>query len=787
MNVLSFFYNKGKNNTMKTNLFIILLNSLSFASVTLTLDSLSTQNEYFTTTSGTQYLWSQLEVGISTDENIAYVGMGVSHYNNMGLGTPYGGLVEEHEFTMTTLSGATIYGHHNMFPQDHYIPAGTTDEVLMYIPILISLENDDQFCIQYPDFRDLDGNSVTVNINEESCISMDDLTGLDSNETNLDTLTILIVDSETGYGIEGAGGFVSSYSENDWYGGELFDFITNDSGYAFIEGFPNGFGTISVSSEEHYPVNYQEFVFTGTEQLAITMIPYGFAVGDADTLEIQFIDSNTGEGVAGVMVDIYPEFIDWGDDCWNNECFISVETDSSGSAIIRDFPLGFGWIEASKIGYYNLFTQYTFDGTQQLEFIMEPHDDFSGETDRLVFQFVDSYTGEGISGVYGSIWSYGENGNYWGEEIVFPINSNDNGYCVIENFPVGYHGHGETFADGYLPGYVQFEFFGDDTITVGMTNLGSSATVTGTIDFENESNTFLLPFVFAIPMSDSLNSGISPAVMVDGFGNYELSLSPGDYKIGALQFDSPTGYYWYDDSSGEMGFQMQFFENSTTIEGATILQVVESDEIGNINFDFINGQIFGFNGQMGNMVMGQVTSDNNTNMENTIVSVLDYNGQLISEQTVGNDQNFTLTGLSQNEAYFLSASHSEYGTVEKPFTVSNMVELESIEFSLSEMSTEEDLTQLPKQFSVGQNYPNPFNPTTTLEYTLPENMAVQITIFDNLGRVVKNLFNGNQGVGNKKVVWDATDNNGQPVSAGVYLYSIVADQNRQTKKMILLK
>ena len=89
------------------------------------------------------------------------------------------------------------------------------------------------------------------------------------------------------------------------------------------------------------------------------MIPYGFAVGDADTLEIQFIDSNTGEGVAGVMVDIYPEFIDWGDDCWNNECFISVETDSSGSAIIRDFPLGFGWIEASKIGYNNLFTQYT--------------------------------------------------------------------------------------------------------------------------------------------------------------------------------------------------------------------------------------------------------------------------------------------------------------------------------------------------------------------------------------------------------------------------------------------
>ena len=74
-----------------------------------------------------------------------------------------------------------------------------------------------------------------------------------------------------------------------------------------------------------------------------------------------------------------------------------------------------------------------------------------------------------------------------------------------------------------------------------------------------------------------------------------------------------------------------------------------------------------------------------------------------------------------------------------------------------------------------------------MEYTLPENMAVQIDIFDNLGRVVKNLFNGNQGAGNKKIVWYANDNNGQPVSAGVYFYSIVAGEDRQTKKMILLK
>jgi flagellar hook assembly protein FlgD len=35
--------------------------------------------------------------------------------------------------------------------------------------------------------------------------------------------------------------------------------------------------------------------------------------------------------------------------------------------------------------------------------------------------------------------------------------------------------------------------------------------------------------------------------------------------------------------------------------------------------------------------------------------------------------------------------------------------------------------------------------------------------------------------------WDATNNAGEPVAAGVYLYTIQAGEFRQTKKMILLK
>ena len=92
-----------------------------------------------------------------------------------------------------------------------------------------------------------------------------------------------------------------------------------------------------------------------------------------------------------------------------------------------------------------------------------------------------------------------------------------------------------------------------------------------------------------------------------------------------------------------------------------------------------------------------------------------------------------------------------------------------------------------KNLTSHQNYPNPFNPVTRLSYDLPEDSVVSITIYDMLGNVVNNLVNTNQSSGFKTIQWDATDNQGQPVSSGVYLYSIKTVNFRQTKKMIFLK
>ena len=94
---------------------------------------------------------------------------------------------------------------------------------------------------------------------------------------------------------------------------------------------------------------------------------------------------------------------------------------------------------------------------------------------------------------------------------------------------------------------------------------------------------------------------------------------------------------------------------------------------------------------------------------------------------------------------------------------------------------------IPTSLYLHQNFPNPFNPVTTLNYDLPQDSFIKITIYDMLGNVVNNLVNTNQSSGYKSVKWDGANNQGKHASAGVYFYTIQAGVYRQTKKMILLK
>ena len=103
------------------------------------------------------------------------------------------------------------------------------------------------------------------------------------------------------------------------------------------------------------------------------------------------------------------------------------------------------------------------------------------------------------------------------------------------------------------------------------------------------------------------------------------------------------------------------------------------------------------------------------------------------------------------------------------------------------LASNDEINQLPHAFNLYNNYPNPFNPVTTLRYDLPEDALVNITIYDIMGRIVRTLINSQQNAGFKSIQWNATNDAGSPLSAGLYLYKIQADNLVQTRKMVLLK
>ncbi len=90
-----------------------------------------------------------------------------------------------------------------------------------------------------------------------------------------------------------------------------------------------------------------------------------------------------------------------------------------------------------------------------------------------------------------------------------------------------------------------------------------------------------------------------------------------------------------------------------------------------------------------------------------------------------------------------------------------------------------------------QNTPNPFNPRTSIEFSLPERMAVNLNVYDASGRLVKTLLDRELGAGaytgGNAVVWDGTDNAGKPVSSGMYFYKLQNEKENITRKMTLIR
>jgi hypothetical protein len=91
-------------------------------------------------------------------------------------------------------------------------------------------------------------------------------------------------------------------------------------------------------------------------------------------------------------------------------------------------------------------------------------------------------------------------------------------------------------------------------------------------------------------------------------------------------------------------------------------------------------------------------------------------------------------------------------------------------------------TPLPTAVALNEAYPNPFNPSTTISFTVPQDMHVNLSVYDINGRVVAELVNEVRSTDTYNVVWNATSN-----ASGVYFIKLAAGESVHTQKIMLIK
>ena len=94
----------------------------------------------------------------------------------------------------------------------------------------------------------------------------------------------------------------------------------------------------------------------------------------------------------------------------------------------------------------------------------------------------------------------------------------------------------------------------------------------------------------------------------------------------------------------------------------------------------------------------------------------------------------------------------------------------------------EEVSALPGSFVLHQNYPNPFNPATTIEFLIPEETRVILSVFNILGQKIAELANANYVPGVYRIEFNAAD-----LSSGIYFYELRAGNVSQIKRMTLVK
>ena len=246
----------------------------------------------------------------------------------------------------------------------------------------------------------------------------------------------------------------------------------------------------------------------------------------------------------------------------------------------------------------------------------------------------------------------------------------------------------------------------------------------------------------------------------------------------------------YNPSTNETTLLLDglYFANGVALGPSENFVLVNETSLGQIRRYWLSGLNAGQTETFSNIYenLGWVFPDNITFNGDSIFWCATFNGPVLAIDTTGNiiyQLNFDDSLLNENTSviqydnilYLGSLNEHHIGIIQIPEEI--LLLSKKDEFKILN----------PSIYNVSQNYPNPFNPFTKIEYFLPKNEFVSITVYDILGNVVNNLVNKHQNSGNHTATWNATNNFGDYMSAGMYVYTVQAGEFKVIKKMVLLK
>jgi len=197
-----------------------------------------------------------------------------------------------------------------------------------------------------------------------------------------------------------------------------------------------------------------------------------------------------------------------------------------------------------------------------------------------------------------------------------------------------------------------------------------------------------------------------------------------------------------------------------------------------------------------------ITGNTTHEIENWVVETVDIISNDFFVKGNGEDANFSndrgedmflyfssgsvpITTISDNSSYFLSSNilYRVEVDLSSGFGTATVKPQEIISKTAEEPQQEAPI----KNVELLKNYPNPFNPTTTIRYSIGSTQFVDLTVYDISGRRIKTLSRGTQNAGDYTLVWDSTNNKGEKVATGIYIYQLRTNTFTQSKKMFLIR